>query len=414
MPVDPIINLGAPVVQAYLAGVAMRQRQQALNNDQMNEDRNFLFRTNQADINNRLNEQQFGLDQQRFSQSQKYNDALIGNMESDNARQAAEFGQRLTAFDLNRQDEMAARQAYTRQALPQIAPGLATGQEQDPFGAMERVQQYANAPSDVTRPMAEAQMKMDVEAQARARVEAEMVRKSEATIQAIAQDPHLNETQKQAAIASVLAKRMGASVPAGAFRQSTIMDPEAAAQSIYDTYGVQQGQNAQVDYQARMAAQFAMQGRQPPTSAYTQGNRTTPLASLPETAALQQAQTAVNLAKFSEQNAEQDYNSISWKGQEDPEVAAAYARVLELRKATTEAMNALPQAYAARRAAYANANPGVRGPQPLTPAAAPQAQNAPPPIDYDALREEAIKRLPPDATPEQIAEEMRLIYENQP
>lgn len=142
MPVDPIINLGLPIVEAYLRGQASRQRQQAIDQDAMARDRAFLFQQQQAGINNQQAADEMALRRQQF-------DANQANIGVDNARQQAEFDFRRGQFDTGRADEMAARRANTAVALPSLAGGLATGHEQDPFAAMERVQAFGNAPSDV-------------------------------------------------------------------------------------------------------------------------------------------------------------------------------------------------------------------------------------------------------------------------
>ena len=109
--VDPIINLGLPVVQSYLAGMAARRQQEeqarassssprhpAGPAAQARDARDFGYRQQQdrqqqanADRTYGLNERQFGLSQQRFGLDQSQNNRQ--NMAFDQANQREQAAQ---------------------------------------------------------------------------------------------------------------------------------------------------------------------------------------------------------------------------------------------------------------------------------------------------------------------------------
>jgi len=132
---DPIINVGIPIIQSYLAGLESRRRHEqnlAMNAQQEQE---LLFRQRRAQTDDYQQDRAYGL-QNRIAE----NNAANMTADNDRAMWQRDYGQR---------QEEAAQSMLTQQAMPYLAGGLASGMSADPMADMERVQGFAKAPSAV-------------------------------------------------------------------------------------------------------------------------------------------------------------------------------------------------------------------------------------------------------------------------
>ena len=201
MPVDPIINLGLPVVQSYLAGMAARRQQeeQALRQQQFaygiqqdqqaqaRDARDFGYRQQQdaqqqanADRTYGLNERQFGLSQQRFGLDQSQNDRQ--NM----------------AFDQANERERAAQAAYGSQ-FPQIvqARGLSPDQLWDQAGSLAQQETaFRAAPSGVQQTLIRPAMDTVRDQQVAAAAQAKAWQNYQRAADQIINDPALGPEQR--------------------------------------------------------------------------------------------------------------------------------------------------------------------------------------------------------------------------
>jgi len=201
MPVDPIINLGLPVVQSYLAGMAARRQQeeQALRQQQFaygiqqdqqaqaRDARDFGYRQQRdaqqqanADRAFGLNERQFGLSQQRFGLDQSQND------------------RQTMAFDQANQREQAAQAAYGSQ-FPQIvqARGLSPDQLWEQAGSLAQQETaFRAAPSGVQQTLLRPAMDTVRDQQVAAAAQAKAWQNYQRAADQIINDPALGPEQR--------------------------------------------------------------------------------------------------------------------------------------------------------------------------------------------------------------------------
>ena len=210
MPVDPIINLGTPIVQAYLAGLASRRQQEAQQLQQaqtlfgiQNANRDDAFRASQA------------------ARAQANTDRGFQNADRtyDLARERMTFDQgNRTADDMRRQDEIdqkrraeTAAQSFNATQFPQLVQsrGMSPDQLWDNAGQLATEETaFRAAPSAVQgqalKPALDTLRDQQIAEAARQRLQADYQR----AVDQIATDPRLSNGQRDKLLGDLRAEMM--------------------------------------------------------------------------------------------------------------------------------------------------------------------------------------------------------------
>lgn len=195
---DPIINLGTPVVQAYLAGLASRRQQEAQQLQMaqtlfgvQNANRDDAFRSSQAA------QQQANADR-GFQNADRTYDLSRERMTFDQANRTADDNRRVLEMDQKRQAETAA-QGFNATQFPQMVQsrGMSPDQLWDNAGQLASEETaFRAAPSDVQqqalKPALDTLRDQQIAEAARQRLQSDYQR----AVDQITTDPRLSNGQR--------------------------------------------------------------------------------------------------------------------------------------------------------------------------------------------------------------------------